>query len=276
MARIKVRLMTTHLDRHNERFTLEALQCARKQIEREIIPQGIEHDPRIEPIGRILSAEIIKLEDGEYALEATNEIFDDFDKLEDINDKELVVHQYNSDSLEVRRDRSYSDKEDIEAINSIAELLKSSIPPTEEIKKALEPLSVLWIGGAFILGGISTGFLNKMGADAYDLLSKELSNLFSRKRTHDRERLLAFDFSIKGKKCNVEVIITNPTKEDIDYVLNAGFKYLDEILPLVFEIPTKKPLRKIVFESINKQLVFKFGVRKDGIPVKFKAHQKDQ
>jgi len=274
MAVVKVRLMTTHLDKHGERFTKEALECAKRQIDEAIIPQGIEHDPRIEPIGRILSAEIIQLGDGEFALEATNEIFDNYNNLADINDRELVTHSYPTDSLEIRSDRSYKDKSDIDTLNDISKILNCTTPPQVEIKKALEPLSVLWIGGAFILGGISAGFLNKMGSDAFDLLKSKLSVLFSKRKPSDPEKLLAFDFSIKGKHCNVELIITNPTNKELDYIFKEGLQFLDKELPAYFNLHCEKPIKKLVFELDGIKIKFKFGVRKDGIPVKIKERKK--
>ena len=260
--------MTTHLDRHGERFTLESLKIAKMQIEKNIIPQGIEHDPRIEPIGRIISAEISKLEDGEYALDAIAEFFNDLNNLDDINDRELIVHEYSENSLEIRSDRNYRDKENIQLINEVSSLLKCSNQPQEEVKKSVEPISVFWICGAFILGGISSGFFNKIGSDTFDLLKSKLSNLLTRKKEGEKEKLLAFDFTITDKKCNVEIIITNPSSEDIELVMKKGFEELDKILPKYFEIQSKKPIKKLVFELNDKKIKFKFGVRSDGIPFK--------
>lgn len=260
--------MTTHLDRHGERFPLEALESAKSQLEKNIITHGVEHDPRIEPVGRVISAEIVKLDDGEFALEATSELFDELDKLEEINDRELLIHEYSENSLEIRSDRNYRNEEDAKILNEISDLLKCTHPPQEEIKKAFEPLSVLWICGAFILGGISSGFLNKIGSEAFDLLKDKLSKILSKRKPGENEKLLAFEFSITDKKCNVELIITNPTSEDINKVMKEGFKQLDLILPKYFEISSEKPIKKLVFELDDKNLKFKFGVRSDGIPFK--------
>jgi hypothetical protein len=274
MGKVEIRLMTTHLDRHGERFTLEALESAERQIQSNIIPQGIEHDPRIEPIGRIISAKIVKLNDGEYALDGISEIFNDLNTIDEITDRELVLHEYAEDSLEIRSDRNYRSEDDIKILNEISELLNCSKPPQEEVKKALEPLSVLWICGAFVLGGITTGFFNKLGSDAFDLLKSKLSRLLSKRKEGENEKLFAFGFTIIDKKCNVEVILTNPTEMDIEIVMQQGFKELDRILPSLFMVPSKRPIKKLVFEFEDNKLNFKFGVRNDGIPFKLKLKKK--
>jgi hypothetical protein len=267
MTKMNARIMTTHLDRHGEQFLLSALQQIKKQIDNYIIPQGIDHDPRIQPIGRSLTAEVTKLEDGEYALDVLTEYFDDLETIEDIKDKELVIHEYLLDDFEIRSDRNFRDETDKQLISEISNILQCSKPPEEEIKKALEPLSVIWICGAFVLGGISSGFFNKIGSDAFDLLKSKLATLFSKRKEGEKEKLLAFDFTITNKKCNVEIILTNPTPDDIEKVMQEGFNRLDKILPKYFEIPTDKPIRKLVFENENgEELKFKFGVRNDGIP----------
>ena len=49
------------------------------QVKTAYIPMGIEHDPRIPPLGRVITAEITHLPDGEYALDAKVEVFEEGD-----------------------------------------------------------------------------------------------------------------------------------------------------------------------------------------------------
>jgi hypothetical protein len=271
MGLVEIRLMTTHLDKHGERFSLEALESFKMQIESNIIPHGIDHDPRIEPVGRLLTAKIVKLDDGEYALDGISEIFNDLTNIEEITDRELVLHEYSNDSLEIRSDRSYSSEDDTKIINEISELMKCSKPPQKEVKKALDPLSIFWICGAFVIGGITNGFLNKLGSEAFDLLKSKLNKLLSKRNEDKSEKLFAFDFTITDKKCNVEVILTNPSEKDIELVLHKGLQELDRILPTYLMSPLKRPIRNIVFEFKDGDLQFKFAVRNDGIPLKMKS-----
>lgn len=50
--------LTTHVDRHGDHFTREALVSMVDQIDKHYIPVNIEHDPRIPPQGRVVGAEV--------------------------------------------------------------------------------------------------------------------------------------------------------------------------------------------------------------------------
>lgn len=62
----------------NCKFTKETLEDIVKDINESVyaIRVGIEHDSSIMPIGKILSGKMLKLEDGEYAVEIEQEIFE--------------------------------------------------------------------------------------------------------------------------------------------------------------------------------------------------------
>lgn len=69
---------TSHLDLHNCRLSKEMLEELVNNINNEkyAIRMGIEHDSSIMPIGKILSGKMLELEDGEYAVEIEQEIFE--------------------------------------------------------------------------------------------------------------------------------------------------------------------------------------------------------
>jgi hypothetical protein len=58
---------TTHIDRHNDKMTLGALEGAAEQANSRLIPYLINHDFN-QQIGVILYGEVFQLDDGEYAL----------------------------------------------------------------------------------------------------------------------------------------------------------------------------------------------------------------
>src|SRR5690606_31908993 len=121
-----------------------------------IIPMGVEHDPRIPPLGRMLHTDVEKLEDGEYALIGTAELFEgDVSNIADTGDRVMVVRDVKGDSLELTYDRNFRGDEDQQTIQQLAEVLKCSEPPDEEIKKSLEPIAILTIAGKFALAGIA-------------------------------------------------------------------------------------------------------------------------
>lgn len=268
MKKTKLRLATTHLDRHGERFTLGALETMVEQSNRQVIPIGSEHDPRIPPLGRVIMTELVELEDGEFAVEGVAEIFDeDYENLTDTGNREIPVRKYKKGTFNVVSDRNFRDEEskkDIEDLKSILNNAKTE----EEIKKSLDPISILTIGGAFILGGIANGFFGEIGADAYRALKEKLKDIFNRPTVEGQEKLFTFDTTITSgdKSVNVEVIITNPTVDDIQKFFDEGIKQLDQVLPRHFN--GDDSIKRIVLEYKADSLEIKFAVLKNGVPVR--------
>lgn len=270
MARIeKITLHTTHVDKHGEVFPLEVLQTMMKQTNEAIIPMGVEHDPRIPPVGRMLHTTVEQLEDGEYALIGTAELFEgDITNLSDTGDRVMVVRDVKGDSLELTYDRNFRGEEEQETIKQLALVLKCAVPPDEEIKKSVEPIAILTIAGKFALAGIAAGFFGEIGADAYKELKKLLVKIFSTPTPTGTERLFTFNTTIVDgtHSVNVEVILANPTDSEIQAFLDDGIKELDQVLPKHFNSP--RGFRRIVFDYDANGLRIKFGVLKNGVPVR--------
>lgn len=263
-----VRLTTTHKDRHGERMSLQALETMMEQTNEKIIPMGVEHDPRIPPKGRVISAELVELEDGEYALDGIAELYDeDYSNIEDVGNREIPVREYSEDKFKIVVDRNYRTKEDQALLKDLSEILETDELPEEEIKKSFDPISILTIAGAFALGNIFGGFFKKMGADAYDALKIKLGEVLSKKKDGEKDKLFTFDTTISDddKSVNVEVILTNPSVEDIQEFFDNGIKELDAVLPEHFN--SEHGYKRIVFEYSNKKLAVKFGILKSGVPV---------
>jgi hypothetical protein len=68
---------SSHIDQQNMKFAISTLNSMVDQANSSYIPYGVEHDPRIPPLGRIQRARLVPLQDGEAAIEADIEIFDD-------------------------------------------------------------------------------------------------------------------------------------------------------------------------------------------------------
>lgn len=263
----KIRLATSHVDRHEEILGLEALKMMIEQTNRGIIPMGVEHDPRIPPLGRVISAELVPLEDGEYAIDGVAELFDDgLAGLSDTGDRSIPVRTYQSGEFKIIADRNFRDKITQQYLAELADILKVA-PVEEEIKKSFEPISILTIGGAFLLGGIANGFLKEIGSDAYKALKPKLARLFSGPPVPGQEKLFTFDTTISqnDKQLNVEVIITNPNVEDIQQFFDQGIQELDQILPRHFT--DERGFARLVLEYKAGHLEAKFAVLKNGVPV---------
>ena len=262
-------LSTTHVDQHNEKMTLAALESLVEQSNDNIIPVTVEHDPRKPPIGRIKSTQIKQLEDGEYGLEGIFEIYEDDDDFTlPLDDKrEMKIDEHPINSLSIMYDRSYQNSEDITLIYELNEIVKSGSEPAFYTKKALEPISVFYIIGGFALTSVAAGFFNQIGSDLWEIFKNKLKKLLSNKTAPEDEKLLSFDFTIEkdGYKVNTSIILTNPTEEDIDNFLEKGIKEVD-LLPVEYFEPDMA-LKKIILEYSDNKLKVNFGVRKDAVPI---------
>ncbi len=81
MKKVSAILATTHVDRHNEAFAVSALEGMVESLNRSYLPVGVEHDPRVPPIGRVISAEVRKRDDGEFEVAAEIEMFEPGDRV---------------------------------------------------------------------------------------------------------------------------------------------------------------------------------------------------
>jgi hypothetical protein len=81
MRIIRTVMATTHVDRHNERLPLEALQSLKEHVDGAYLPFIFNHDPRCPPMGRVVRSEVTSLADGEHALEGEVEVFESGDSL---------------------------------------------------------------------------------------------------------------------------------------------------------------------------------------------------
>ncbi|MFB6230477.1 MAG: hypothetical protein ABEL04_04900 [Salinibacter sp.] len=269
MKEIQAVLATTHVDRHGEKFARSALQGMAERIESKVVPMGVEHDPRVPPQGRIVDAELREREDGEYELVGVMEQFEEGDRVPFL-DREIPIRQWGDDSPCVVYDRTYRTEQDQETINEIADLLGAE--SQREGKKAYEVLSVLTIAGKFVAGSIAAGFLAKVGADAYGALKSKVKELMDRKAEETEEYLFKFNpvVRINSRPVEVEVVLTNPTDEDIEAFFEEGIWELDEAIS---KHAREEAVKRVVYEYEDRTVTVNFCVRKDGAPLMPKSPQ---
>ncbi|MFC1916858.1 hypothetical protein ACFLX1_01835 [Chloroflexota bacterium] len=168
MKYVTARIATSHIDLHGDKLIVDALRSMVNQINSQYLPMTVEHDPRQPPQGRVISARLERLDDGEYAVETTTQIIEAGDKIEpDNTGRRMPLRKVDDESLHLVYDRSFTTPENQALIEELRYLV-SGKKETEE-KKALEPISVLQIVGLFIAGGIASGLLSKIGADCWDV-----------------------------------------------------------------------------------------------------------
>ena len=91
--------------------------------------------------------------------------------------------------------------------------------------------------------------------------------LMNRRKRREKDKLLRFDFAVQRGEyiVNVEVVLTNPSGRDIDMFLSQGLEELDKILPLIYR--EDLGIRRITFEYERDQIVLRFAVRQDCVPL---------
>lgn len=277
MKYYKAQIATSHVDKHNDVISVNALKDLVEQINACYMPVGIEHDPRIPPIGRIESAELKQLDDGEFAVEATICCFEKGDTMPvaSKSGKELKIKKMMPlGEMGVGFDRSYFNAEAQEVINEVNALLKSREKPQYDIKKALDPLSILTIFGTFVVGGIAGGVAQKIGSDGWDAFKKKVKVLLDKNQA--KEKLLRLDTTIQRNNLsiNVEIILSDPSSSAIDNFFEHGIKKVDEILDAYFK--QDDGMRKLVLEYKNSEIYVKFGVLQNGWPVPFHNNKPSQ
>ncbi len=266
MRRTRGIVATTHLDRHNERLTIAALESMRERIRTSFLPFIVNHDPRYAPIGRVVDAEITDLPDGQHALEAEIEVFES-DPLPPLRaDRSMYFRELPRDSLVLTIDRSFNRPEFQGTLDAIAH--EFGTPVQFEGKKALDPIAVLIISAsALTVGSFFKSFFSRLGENAADLVARKLKELFSDRRTLDHVQLLRFEFEFEyeGVPRRAEVILTDPSAEDIDSFLKDGLQRLDQVLPACLDGPDS--VVQYVFFYSQGNLEFRFAVRSDAIPL---------
>jgi hypothetical protein len=134
--------------------------------------------------------------------------------------------------LTISSDWTHRHEEDQHDIAAIAAILGNK--PIYDVKKAAEPISIITVAGAFVLGGIAAGFLNQIGVDAWTYIKERLARLFARKDRRKGEQLLVFSALIEaeGRKVGIEIVLSNPTPEHIEQFLDTGLQTIDLVLPI--------------------------------------------
>lgn len=156
-----MRVSTTHVDRHNERFTRGALEGAAEQASTDYITVLWNHDIRYPPLGRQIAAEVVPLDDGEFALEATAELWERGDIAESLrgDGRSIRLHTHEDyEKFAVRYDRTFRDPRGWSLVQELADM--SGTKPQEESKKALEPVSTLVIVSGAVRPGSDSSWVS--------------------------------------------------------------------------------------------------------------------
>lgn len=251
------------IDKHGDKITIEALKDMRDQTNANIYPSFMEHDYRLPPIGRVYKAEIIE-KDGSHLLIGEIELFDldDINKQNPISGKQLVIHQNEINHIQIGFDRSYELNNQIDEIKILQNAIDNEKKPIYEAKKAFEPISCLTLLGAAVLGGLSTGFLNKIGSDIWD----KIINVYSKNKKEEQEKQIIINITVNVNGNYIEATI-NHTNPEITNIKNATKIGIDIIETVLNEYNKKNiPVKKVVINSDKNGIRHEYSVYIDGTP----------
>jgi len=279
MKKIQKIIATSHVDLHGDMIHPKALKDAVRQIKEKYLPYNIEHDIRRPPIGRIVSAKVAKLQDGQYALVATAELFEKSDSLESLtgDGRKIPIRDRDIQTADFNYDSTFLDKEGQELLHGLSQISGKIEGSREIVKKALEPVSTLLIcAGVFIVGSIAKGFFSKLGSDAYEMLKNNLIRYFRNRKKISSEQILDFCFSAKqnNKIFEVHVLVVNPSEQKLDELFASRFNEIDNLL---LSLPlSESDVARIVLEYENQTLLVRYALKSDSVPFTFVREQKKE
>ncbi|MBD1926327.1 hypothetical protein H6F74_08710 [Trichocoleus sp. FACHB-90] len=250
----------------------EVIVESAKQRNQEYIPLTIGHDIRKPPIGRVISAEVVVLDDGTHLLEGEAEIFDgsaNFD-LPSENGKCVKIRVQEVDKFQVLGNQTFEEDEDVADLYQELRALGGGDPDQVYREDSVDPISLLIIGfGVFTLQGIANGFFSKLGEDLYEKLKLKLKKIFEKKSLKQKENLLQFQIFVKshtGRTIEVNVVITNPSQNDLSGFFDFVPSMLDTMLS---SLPIDDlDVCRVVFSYEFTQLKLLYILRSDGVPIK--------
>ena len=261
----KFGMATTHVDEHSEKISIEALKDFVDSVNQQYTPIGVEHDPRIPPIGRVISAQIEELPDGEFAVDRIAEIFEEGQEIEFRDDGREIPIRSIGEGITISPDRSYVQPNDKELLRELEELLKCQIK--SQIKKSVEPISILIIAASFTAGEIAQGLLSKIGEDIWEKVKGKINELVNSETHVEKDRLLVFEFTVdlENNPLSLEATLTNPSESEIREFLDEGLEQLDKKTDLFSQ--DRHYLKKVVLEYKDNKMRVIFGLRVDGVPL---------
>lgn len=270
MKKIQMIMASSHVDLHGDKLTREALQSMASQVKERYLPININHDVRYPPIGRLTSAEVVELPDGESALLGIGELFEESDTPESLvgDGRKIKIRDKDIATISVYYDRTFLDEEGQELISELSKI--SSEEPTLTLKKALEPIQLLLIAaGVFVLGSIAQGFFKKIGSDLYEKLRDTLIKYYEKKPRSDQ--IIDFCFSVRqGERVfEVNVLVDKPSDTELNDLFTSGFKEVDALLTSL-SIDEKMDIAKLVLEYKSRKLLVRYATRSDSVPFTFR------
>ena len=135
-------IASTHVDSHGEGLTKEALVSMAEALNREYVTIETQHDPRLPPRGRVVSARVVESDDGEWLLKGELEIWGEGDRPESLSGdgRSIRTNIEVRETFDVHFDRSFLTSEGKAFVHNLARLSSPSAEPIQDVKKAAADL----------------------------------------------------------------------------------------------------------------------------------------
>jgi hypothetical protein len=235
---------TTHIDRHGERFTKEALDIMANDYAAGQL-MFWNHETNLPPIGIITAAWVEERDDGEYQLRFEGHLFEDSDiefvpqsdiqglspTMEELESVLNAAKDRPEQYLKISYDPRNFDEADIdEAVAELGELIE--VRTGHYVRKAELPQPVLWILIGYAAGRILDGFLSRIGEMAADELaeranqfigkaSAKLNGLAGKAKPPDKRADIVFAVPLPDDVTVAEGVLEEPDEAQIGSALGA-------------------------------------------------------
>jgi hypothetical protein len=133
MRIVKGTSATTNVDTQGDQLTVGALIKNANDANAAYYPFGVNHDPRIAPVGRVVRSRVVPRDDGEAALEFEAEVFEEADIIEFSASGRRLAPATSRSEKSLVYDRTFSELE-VDNITNLARDL--GLPPRRRSKKA--------------------------------------------------------------------------------------------------------------------------------------------
>lgn len=270
---------TTELDRHNCRFTREAFENAANDVnDSGSVPSvGINHDSTIMPFGKVIRAEVLPMDNGEYKMEITQEIFEEeyFLELEggtryilnksSCDERPFVEDDYDSNDTTVSIDLiNFENQEDISEIQELVEeysalngiiARKALIPDPEIIFQVANGIVGVLLSKK-VIDSVGDRVLNNLldEVDKFYALTRELIVKYS-KLAIPKNRPQMYVFKM-WDECNIELVVVTTYPEEVMESIKK--ERLNNINNELIDLKQHFMLRRVQFIYENGNWIFNY------------------
>jgi len=267
----KIVIATTCPGKGMAAVTYEDLARNRDLIDHSILPVYEGNDPRSVPIGRVISGELTRRDDGEYALEITVELFGPDISLHSArrSDKKFLISGDPGRSGGLVYPPEFDLPERLGLVRSICSALAVNATRSSGIGSTGVGTSAFTIGlGSVPFGYIRSAIHERFDKDTIRTLRKDIPGLFSPGEGTGSVPLLAINlwvFDQAGRETLVEIIVPRPSAREIRMLIPEGLGDLDRLLPPYYL--SRSGPKKIVMSYLGGRYRVLYALEEHGLPL---------